>query len=306
LSPTSGADKEKIITAIDELTPGGTTPGESGINLAYSLAKRHFIKGGNNRVILATDGDFNVGQTSEKALDELITKERQSGIFLTCLGVGMGNFKDSKLETLAKRGNGNYAYLDDIKEAEKVLVKEVTQTFYSVADDVLLNVHFNPDIINQYRLIGFDNKKDAISDTTKDLEGGEIGSGNSVMAIFEVMWQDTISVNALPALDRTLASVSLSYSVHNHSKIRHEVKFDCTNNYKEFTNLDKDYQLAASLAMFGMKLRQSKYIKKADWSDIESIALKAYDPSDYLQSEFIRLISLAKKIYGKSKKYKGN
>ena len=306
LEPTGGEEKQKIIRSIEELTAVGDTPGESAIKLAYNTAKRSFIKGGTNRVILATDGDFNVGETSEKALEELITRERQSGVYLTCLGVGMGNFKDSKLETLAKRGNGNYAYLDDIREAEKVLVKEVTQTFFSVADDVLLNVHFNPGIISQYRLIGFDNKKDAISDTTKDLEGGELGSGNSVMAIFEVMTQDTVSINTNSTSKQSLASVSLSYSVHNHSKIRHDVKFDCTNNYKEFTTLDKDYQLAAALAMFGMKLRQSKYIKKTDWNDIESIAAKAYDPNDYLQSEFIRLISLAKKIYGKSKKYKSD
>ena len=159
LQPTSGDEKQKIIKSIEELTAQGDTPGESAIKLAYNVANSTFIKGGNNRVILATDGDFNVGEITEKALEELITVERQSGVYLTCLGVGMGNFKDSKLETLAKRGNGNYAYLDDIREAEKVLVKEVTQTFFAVADDVLLNVNFNKEVIKQYRLIGFDNKR---------------------------------------------------------------------------------------------------------------------------------------------------
>jgi Ca-activated chloride channel homolog len=146
LQPTSGEEKQKIIKSIEELTASGDTPGESAIRMAYNLAEKTFIKGGNNRVILATDGDFNVGETSEKALEELITRKRQTGVYLTCLGVGMGNFKDSKLEILAKRGNGNYAYLDDIREAEKVLVKEVTQTFFAVADNVFLNVHFDPRI----------------------------------------------------------------------------------------------------------------------------------------------------------------
>ncbi|MBL0147024.1 MAG: von Willebrand factor type A domain-containing protein [Chitinophagaceae bacterium] len=186
LPPTGGAEKEKIIKRIEELDALGDTPGEAAILTAYRLAEKTFIEGGNNRVILATDGDFNVGISSEKELDELITKERQKGVYLTCLGVGMGNFKDSKLETLAKRGDGNYAYLDDIAEAEKVLVKELTQTFYAVADDVYLNIQFNPNLIKEYRLIGFDNKRDAVSDSAIDLEGGEIGSGNSVMAVFEI------------------------------------------------------------------------------------------------------------------------
>jgi Ca-activated chloride channel family protein len=225
LQPTSGAEKQKIIQSIEELTAAGDTPGESAIKMAYTLAKNTFIKDGNNRVILATDGDFNVGETSEEALEDLITRERQTGVYLTCLGVGMGNFKDSKLETLAKRGNGNYAYLDDIREAEKVLVKEVTQTFYAVADDVLLNVHFNTQIIKQYRLIGFDNKKDAIADSTGELEGGEIGSGNSVMAIFEVVPQSMDNfTSAFPG--STIAKISLNYSVNN-EKILKTFTFEC-------------------------------------------------------------------------------
>ncbi len=187
LQPTRGRKKKSIMRSIEELTAAGDTPGESAIRMAYRVAAASFIKGGNNRVILATDGDFNVGENSEKALDELITKQRQTGVYLTCLGVGMGNFKDSKLQTLAKKGNGNYAYLDDINEAEKVLVKELTQTFYAVADDVFMNVQFNPGMVKQYRLMGFDNKKDALADSSNDLEGGEIGSGNSALAIFEIV-----------------------------------------------------------------------------------------------------------------------
>ncbi|MBC7422453.1 MAG: von Willebrand factor type A domain-containing protein, partial [Ferruginibacter sp.] len=297
LKPTSGADKETIIKSIEELTADGDTPGESAIRMAYTLAEKTFIKNGNNRVILATDGDFNVGEVSEKALEDLITKERKTGVYLTCLGVGMGNFKDSKLETLAKRGNGNYAYLDDIKEAEKVLVKEVTQTFYSVADDVYLNVHFNPAVIKNYRLLGFDNKRDALAETTGELEGGEIGSGNSVLAIFEVTptGSDSLSNGAYPA------QVSLKYTLPI-TKIVKELKHDCLNNYKAFEEIDKEFQFATSIAMFGMKLRQSKYFPITDWSNTEKIALMSYNPENYLQKGFIDLIAVAKKIYVKKRR----
>ena len=146
LPPTSGKDKQKIRKSIEELYPGGSTPGQSGILSAYSLAKSQFIRGGNNRVILATDGDFNVGQTSDEELEKLITSYQETGIYLTCLGVGMGNYKDSKLEILAKKGNGNFSYLDNEAEAEKVLVKEFTQNVYSVADDASLNIRFDDEL----------------------------------------------------------------------------------------------------------------------------------------------------------------
>ena len=297
LQPTSGAEKQKIIQSIEELTASGDTPGESAIRLAYRLAEKTFIKGGNNRVILATDGDFNVGEVSEAALEDLITKEKKTGVYLTCLGVGMGNYKDSKLETLAKKGNGNYAYLDDIREAEKVLVKEVTQTFYSIADDVFLNVHFNPEVIKEYRLIGFDNKKDALTNANGELEGGEIGSGNSVMAIFEV----TPSVPDSLLNNHSPAQVSLRYTLPD-TKVTNQLKYDCPANYLPFKDIDKEFQLATSIAMFGLKLRQSKYYPIAGWSDIERIAANAYDPSNYLQKEFVQLIGVAKKIYVKKRR----
>lgn len=301
LQPTSGADKQQIIKSIEELTAEGDTPGEAAIRMAYALAEKTFIKGGNNRVILATDGDFNVGEVSEKALEDLITKEKKTGVYLTCLGVGMGNFKDSKLEILSKKGNGNYAYLDDIHEAEKVLVKEMTQTFYAVADDVYLNVHFNPEIIKSYRLIGFDNKKDALTDTSGELAGGEIGSGNSVLAIFEIE-------PAMPDVDLQQlvpASVTLKYTLPN-TKIVNELKYTCPANYAEFKDTDKEYQLATAIAMFGMGLRQSKYLSAAEWPTIERIALNAYDPTNYLQKEFVGLVAIAKKMYVKKRRQSHN
>ncbi len=304
LQPTSGIEKQKIIESIEELNAAGDTPGESAIRLAYDVAKRSFIKGGNNRVILATDGDFNVGEISEKALEDLIIKQRQSGVYLTCLGVGMGNYKDSKLEILAKRGNGNYAYLDDIKEAEKVLVKEVTQTFYSVADDVFLNIHFNPDLVKNYRLIGFDNKRDVLKDTTGvELEGGNIGSGNSVLSIFEIT-PVVANVNKKDTIEKVLAEVVLKYTKPN-DKLYKQLKYNCLYNFISFNKLDVDYQLGTAIAMFGMRIRQSKYFPDTtDWASIEKIALKSYNQSDYLQNQFVELITLAKKLYPKKRKIK--
>ena len=305
MQPTSGAEKQKIIQAIEELTASGDTPGESAIRLAYMIAKRSFIRNGNNRVILATDGDFNVGETSEKALEDLITKQRQSGVYLTCLGVGMGNFKDSKLETLAKRGNGNYAYLDDIKEAEKVLVKEVTQTFYSVADDVFLNVHFNPSLVKDYRLIGFDNKRDAIADSSGSLEGGEIGSGNSLMAIFEFthsMAND--SLFNIAAANSQIAEVDLRYTPSNTTDEKH-LLYKCNGSIKPFETINKELQFGAAVALYGMKLRQSKYLPKAvDWEKTENLALSSFNPNDYLQKEFTTLVANTRNLYDKSKKKK--
>src|ERR1700761_4295622 len=181
LQPTSGGEKKKILEAIDDLAAGGATPGEAGIRAAFRVAKSQFIHGGNNRVILATDGDFNEGETSEEELEKLVTQYKDWGVYLTCLGVGMGNYKDSKLEALAKKGHGNFAYLDDGREAEKVLVREFTQTVYAVADDAYLNIVFNPALVKDYRLIGFDNKVKVLSDSPREIQGGEVGSGHSLL-----------------------------------------------------------------------------------------------------------------------------
>lgn len=187
LPTTSGAEKEKIFQVIDSLQPGGSTPGESGVKLAYSMARTHYIKDGNNRVILATDGDFNVGLKKEEDLEQMIVAQRSAGIYLTCLGVGMGNYKDSKIQALAQSGNGNFAYIDSYREAEKVLMKEFMQTLYTVADNAFLSVQFNPQYVKEYRLIGFDNKVGALKDTSATIEGGEVGSAYSTIAAFSTL-----------------------------------------------------------------------------------------------------------------------
>jgi len=209
------------------------------------------------------------------------------------------------LETLAKRGNGNYAYIDDIGEAEKVLVKELTQNFYAVADNVFMNMQFNPDMVKEYRLIGFDNRKDAASDSTIDLEGGEIGSGTSVLAVFEILPANDNVLNGNISSAQAIANASMRYSLCNDTTDLLLAK-DCPVNFTEFKSIDKELQFAIAVAMFGLKVKQSKYIKGVDWDDIETIAQNSYDPKSYLQTEFLQMIEKAKKIYAGKKKRKGS
>ncbi|MBC7873743.1 MAG: von Willebrand factor type A domain-containing protein [Ferruginibacter sp.] len=305
LNTTSGGEKEKILKTIDELEPGGSTPGESGIKLAYSVARNHFIKGGNNRVILATDGDFNVGLKTETELDELISSQRGSGIYLTCLGVGMGNYKDSKIQTLANKGNGNFAYLDNFKEAEKVLLKEFTQTLYAVADDVYMNVDFNPEYVKDYRLIGFDNKVGALRDSLSIIEGGEIGSGHSMIAMFEIVPTE-INKGAIKDNFTTgkFADIRLTYRRPNSTK---SYNFDqtCRFDFAPFAELDKSYHFSAAIAMFGSLLRTSPFVKNIGWNEIISLAEASCGRDDLLQKEFITILQQAKTLYLKVKKKKG-
>jgi Ca-activated chloride channel homolog len=300
LQPTSGKEKQKIIKAIEELTASGDTPGEAAIRSAYKLAENTFIKGGNNRIILATDGDFNIGQTDEKDLEELIAKERQTGVYITCLGVGMGNYKDSKIEALAKKGNGNFAYLDDIREAEKVLVTEFTQTLYSIANDVYLSIRFNHDLIKEYRLIGYDNKKNVMAETGTELEGGEIGAGTGSTAIFEIV---PATADTLQSLHLSLADLAMHFRLPGDT-IEQIVQYDCPQNYTAFDTISKDLQFASAVAMFGLKLRESQYFPNVDWEILKNIALSSLTPGDYLQNEFVGLINKCKVIYYEKKKRK--
>lgn len=298
LFPTSGIEKEKIKKAIDEITPGGSTPGEAGIKLAYRLAKEHFIKGGNNRIILATDGDFNVGLKSEKELDELISSHRDLGIYLTCLGVGMGNYKDSKIQTLAKKGNGNFAYLDTYQEAEKILMKEFTQTLYTVADDVYMNVKFNPEFIKQYRLIGFDNKVGALSDLSSVIEGGEIGSGQSMIAAFELEPGQQIPVTYSK---NHFADIDLYYKMPLDT-VQQFINKKFSYNPVPFKVLDPKYKFATSVIMFGEILKKSSYAKNLTWGEVLFYASESANPSDINQSQFVELVYNAKNLYQKLKK----
>ena len=303
LQPTSGAEKDKISKSVEDLTPGGATPGASGIEAAYRLAKSQFIKGGNNRVVLATDGDFNVGQANDDELENIITLHRQSGIYLTCLGVGMGNYKDSKLEILAKKGNGNFAYLDNEREAEKVLVKELTQTLYTVADDAYLSVKFNPQLVKEYRLIGFDNKLKAVADSLSELEGGEVGSGHTLMAMFEI----TPTYANIAAADNPgkepLAKAVVNYRCPKDSAKRVS-SFNVPFAFTEFADMPACHRFAASVVEFALLLKNSPYTKTVSWTDAIILANESYNTNDAMEKEFITIVEKAKKIYGKNRKRK--
>lgn len=306
LNCTSGGEKEKILKVIDELEAGGNTPGESGIRMAYREARNHFIREGNNRVILATDGDFNVGMKTEEELDELITKQRDMGVYLTCLGVGMGNYKDSKIQLLAERGNGNFAYLDNYKEAEKVLLQEFTQTLYAVADNVYMEMDFNPEYVKEYRLVGFDNKVGALRDSLAAIEGGEIGSGYSMLALVEIVPTE-INKGAIKDNFTTgrLSEIKLQYQYPNNPK-QHLFKYTSNFNYTSFTELDKSYHFSAAVAMFGSFLRNSPFVKEVGWNEIITLAQNSCGANDLLQKEFINLVQLAKTLYSKVKKKRGS
>ncbi len=299
LPPTGGNNKKKIKDVIDSLVASGDTPGEGAIRIAYDLAKKTFIKDGNNRVIIATDGDFNVGQTTEKELEDMITAYKQTGIYLTCLGVGMGNYKDSKLETLAKKGNGNFAYIDNFDEAQKVLVTEFTQTIYSVANNAFLKINFEPGSIKEYRLIGFDNKKNAAQDSTSELEGGEVGSGHSMMAIFEIVPYAKDSTH----YHTPLAAVSLQYKtpLTVSSCLQH---FTALYEPKNIESADSSYRFAAVIAMFGSVLKQSKYVNNYLLEDVLTLAKTAVNMNEPRQAEFLTLIEKAIKIYKPVKRQK--
>jgi Ca-activated chloride channel family protein len=306
LPPTSGKEKLKIRKSIEDLNPGGATPGQSGILSAYRLAKSQFIKGGNNRVILATDGDFNIGQTAEEDLENLITSYQQTGIYLTCLGVGMGNYKDSKLEVLAKKGNGNFSYLDSESEAEKVLVKELTQNLYSVADDASLNINFNNEYIKEYRLIGFDNKLKALSDSVMEMEGGEVGSGHSMIALLEIVPTSRLSsalqfADNIQAIGGNIAEVSVNYRNPGDS-VKRWSSYGIKYNYTPFHEIPQSYRFASTVAMFGSLLKESVYAKQVTWNETILAANESYDPTDPAQKEFVAIIEKAKKIYSKRKK----
>jgi Ca-activated chloride channel family protein len=297
LSAVSGSEKNKILQTIDKLEASGETPGESGLKLAYQIAQQSFCSESNNRIILATDGDFNVGEKTEKGLEEIIAREGQKGIYLTCLGVGTGNFKDSKLQILAKKGNGNYTYLDNLEEAERVFVKELTQTLYAVADNAVMNIQFNPFYVKKYRLIGFDNNKELIQSDVKILEGGEIGSGSSVIALFEIVpTEENICFEEDRDGAMDIAKMGLTYNQLADSNTVKNNFISCVN-FSKLDSLEKEYQFAAAISMFGLKIRQSKYFKNVNWDIIKALANKSANRNIYLQNEFIGLIEKSKKIY---------
>lgn len=302
LKPTSGDKKEKIISALNKLNSGGSTAGGQGIKLAYELAEKHLKKGGNNRVILATDGDFNVGASSDKEMEKLIEEKRKSGVFLSVLGFGYGNYKDSKLEILADKGNGNHAYIDSMQEAQKVFGKEFGGTLFTIAKDVKIQVEFNPSKVQGYRLIGYENRmleNEDFIDDTKD--AGELGSGHAVTALYEVIPVGIKSdyLKDVSNLKYTKPETTLNYKDELFTvKFRYkkpdgdesiEMIHVQKNNIKEAS---EDFKFASAVALFGMQLRDSKFTNGAKIEQVLSLAKegKGKDIDGY-RAEFKRLVS---------------
>ncbi|MBY0536689.1 MAG: VWA domain-containing protein [Chitinophagaceae bacterium] len=317
LTPTSGANKSKIIESLDRLEAGGSTAGGQGIQLAYRVAQEQFIKGGNNRVILCTDGDFNVGASSDDELVRMIEQKRESGVYLTVLGYGTGNYQDSKMQQLADKGNGNHAYIDQLSEAKKVLVNEFGGTLFTIAKDVKLQVEFNPAVVQGYRLIGYENRllnKEDFNNDKKD--AGEMGSGHSVTAIYEVIPQG-VSTNLLDSVDalkyqKKVKQVRTSGEEMMTVKIRYKnpesdksILFDqvIKQSDKTILQVSENLRWAAAVAEFGMLLRGSEFVQSGSYDQVLELARTSstFDKEGY-KKEMISLVYLASSMASNDKK----
>jgi Ca-activated chloride channel family protein len=305
LPSTSGADKKTIVHALDELEAGGSTAGGAGIKLAYAIAKQSFRKDGNNRVIIATDGDFNVGESSNASMERLVEEKRNDGIFLTVLGFGMGNYKDSKMETLADKGNGNYAYIDNILEAQKVLVNEFGGTLFTIAKDVKLQIEFNPAKVKAYRLIGYENRVLKNEDFNNDKkDAGELGSGHTVTALYEVipvgveseffkideLKYQSAKIDPAASKSKELMTVKFRYKKPNEDVSKLIVHPLVDENIK-LENTSANFRWSAAVAGFGMLLRDSEYVKGFSFDQVLQLAqgARGKDQEGY-RIEFINLV----------------
>ena len=310
LPSTPCSNKQKIMQALDNLYAGGSTAGSAGINLAYKVAGENFIKGGNNRVILATDGDFNVGPSSDAELVRLIEEKRKAGIFLTVLGFGTGNLKDSKMEQLADKGNGNYAYIDNILEAKKVLVNEIGGTLFTIAKDVKIQIEFNPAKIDSYRLIGYENRMlrtEDFDDDTKD--AGELGAGHTVTALYEIvpagaskggktsnLKYQSKNINPEAFESNELLTVKFRYKDPDGSTSK-LIENPVTDNITGFDNTSDNFRFSAAVAEFGMLLRKSEHKGSSNYANVTELASNAKgDDKNGYRAEFIRLVETAKAL----------
>ena len=309
LEATPGSDKQKIREAIDELTAGGSTAGGAGILLAYKIAKKNFISNGNNRIILCSDGDFNVGVSSAEGLEQLIEKERKNGVFLTVLGYGMGNYKDKKMQVLAEKGNGNYAYIDNMQEANRVLVGEFGATLHTVAKDVKLQVEFNPSQVQAYRLIGYESRLLKDEDFNNDAkDAGDMGAGHTVTAFYEVIptgvkndyvgkvddlkYQKKEKVSVKPTGSSELLTVKLRYKAPD-KDVSKKMELPFVDN--KGNNVSSDFRFASAVAMFGQLLRDSDFKGNASYDKVVNLAKQGLNNDDKgYRREFIRLVETAK------------
>jgi Ca-activated chloride channel family protein len=318
LPSTSGANIQTIKDAIDWLEAGGSTAGGEGIQLAYKVARQQFVKEGNNRVILCTDGDFNVGASSDDDMERLIEQERKSGVFLIVLGYGMGNYKDNKMQKLADKGNGNHAYIDNLNEAKKVLVSEFGGTLFTIAKDVKLQVEFNPAKVQAYRLIGYENRmldKEDFNNDKKD--AGDLGSGHTVTALYEIIpvgaksdfientdplkYQSATEAKTSGNTAEELMTIKLRYKAPDGDKSR-LMEHPVIDEHIALENTSDNFRFAAAVAQFGMLLRQSGFMQQSSYGNVLALANSAIaDDKEGYRKEFIQLVQKANGIAKKQK-----
>jgi len=305
LESTEGSDKQKIMEAVESLHAGGSTAGGEGIALAYKIAEKNFIPNGNNRIILCTDGDFNVGISSTDELENIIESKRKTGVYLTVLGYGMGNYKDNKLQTLAEKGNGNHAYIDNLQEANKVLVNEFGSSMYTVAKDVKIQVEFNPAHVNAYRLIGYESRllnKEDFNDDTKD--AGELGSGHTVTALYEIIpvgvknnyggvddlkYQKNSNTEKTTENSPELLTVKLRYKLPN-SNASEKLEVPVLANDITKKPAD-DFQFVMAVSMFGQLLRESDFKGNSSYNKVIELANNGIGTDSHgYRREFVRLV----------------
>jgi Ca-activated chloride channel family protein len=314
LEPTPGSQKAEILAALEKLQSGGSTAGGAGLKLAYKVAQEHFVEEGNNRIILATDGDFNIGASSNAEMDRLIEEKRDHGIFMTVLGFGMGNYKDDKMEIIADKGNGNYAYIDNIQEARKVFITEFGGTLFTIAKDVKFQIEFNPARVKGYRLVGYENRllnDEDFNDDKKD--AGEMGAGHTVTALYEIIpassneslksidplkyqstRDETSSVETVKADPRAeLMTVKLRYKQPDASTST-KVEIPVKGKVLDLEASSDNFRFSAAIAEFGLLLRNSQYKENASIEEVITLAkgARGEDEEGY-RSEFLKLVRLA-------------
>lgn len=309
LEPTSGLQKTKIIAALDNLEAGGSTSGAAGIALAYSMAEQSYIKGGINRIFLATDGDFNVGVTNFDELKNMAEEKRKSGVSLSTLGFGMGNYNEKLMEQLADAGNGNYSYIDTLNEGQKVLVDEMTSTLATIAKDVKIQIEFNPDVVSEYRLVGYENRMLKREDFNNDkVDAGEVGAGHTVTAIYELTLKgQTGSVDPLrygsgkasvTNKSGELAFLRLRYKAPD-GDISKLIEWPLQRQYAKpsFDQASTEFRFATAVAAFGQQLRGGKHTGVMSYDDIAKVAADARGADAYgYRGEFLRLVHLAQSL----------
>jgi len=309
LEPTSGNEKNKIINAIENLQAGGSTAGGEGLRLAYKLAKENFVESGNNRVLLATDGDFNVGVSSEGELTRMIEERRDDGIFLSVLGFGMGNIKDNKMEALADKGNGNYAYIDNALEAKKVLVGQMAGTLYTIAKDVKLQLEFNPGKVKYYRLIGYENRVLENSDFNNDKkDAGDMGAGHSVTALYEIILADSEeTIGSIDPLIYQRPEIVQSDDLLQ-IKVRYKNPADDTSmlfnrhiNSSDMTSTpSENFRFAAAVCEYSLLLHNSEFKGQASYNQVLEMAKRAKgEDREGYRAEFVRMVEIDQFLHEK-------